>query len=291
MSTHDPLEELLPLYALGALTEAERTQVEAYVAVNPAARARLDDLLEAAAAVPLSAAPAPPPPEVRRALMARVRRDARLGQAPAPAAPAPTRPRVDWRGFFRRLSPALAAASLAVAVAASGWAGLLNSEVTRLRAEAEALRGQLAAQADLAGQIAELRQETDALRRELREQRVAIAFVTAPGSQATAIAGTEQQPAASGQLIHDPRASASVLVVSGLQPLPAGQAYQFWLIKGDTPIGAGLFEVDAQGRAILEVASTANPAVFDAIGVSIEPAGGSPQPTGDIVMLGRITRS
>jgi anti-sigma-K factor RskA len=59
------------------------------------------------------------------------------------------------------------------------------------------------------------------------------------------------------------------------------------MIAGDTPLSAGVFEVDEGGVAVVQVARDAAPGAFDAVGVSVEPEGGSPTPTGDIVMLGQ----
>ena len=79
-----------------------------------------------------------------------------------------------------------------------------------------------------------------------------------------------------------------MLVVSGLQPLEPDKIYEFWLIEGETPVAAGLFEVDDDGKAILQVSQAVVPDTYDAIGVSIEPQAGSVQPTGAIVMLGTL---
>ena len=122
-------------------------------------------------------------------------------------------------------------------------------------------------------------------------QREALAQVALPQTQAMAIAGTQVQPAAHGQMIANPNANSGVLVVADLAPLPPGKVYQFWLIKGDSPASAGLFTVDTQGRGILPVNMSEPIRSFDAIGVSIEPEGGSPQPTGDIVMLSKLSGS
>jgi hypothetical protein len=53
-------------------------------------------------------------------------------------------------------------------------------------------------------------------------------------------------------------------------------------------VAAGLFEVNNDGKAILQVSQAVTPESYDAIGVSIEPEAGSIQPTGDIVMLGGL---
>lgn len=254
------IEELFAFYALDALTEAERAEVDAYVAADPQARARLEALQAAGAALPLAVEPAAPPPRVKRALMAQVRADA--GQAHTPAVPA-SRPRPE--PFWRRFAPALALGGLALAVAASLWALTLNAEVVRLRAEAAVLRRELQAQAEVLAQVAD------------------------PAAQIIVIAGTEARPAAAGRLIADPARNSGVLIVVGLAPLTPEQTYQLWLIKGAVPVSAGLFAVDAAGQATVTLQAGAAPADYDALGVSIEPAGGSEQPTGEIVLLGPLS--
>ena len=67
------IEDLLPLYALGALSDGERVRVEAYTAAHPEARAHLDELLKASSALPYVVSPIEPPAQVKRALLARRR--------------------------------------------------------------------------------------------------------------------------------------------------------------------------------------------------------------------------
>jgi len=271
------IEELFPLYALDALSDEERSQVDSYVATRPDARARLDDLVRTASAVPFDVTPVDPSPAVKRAVMDRVSADAGARSAETRRA-APSRVR-NWRAALFRPLPLLAGASLLAAILAVVWAISLSAEVTRLKQENAALTTQVD---DLEAQNAVLQQELLA-----REQ--VIALLSSPGVQTMAIAGTEEQPNASGQLIADPTGQSAVLVVSGLSTLPAGQVYQFWLIDEGVPLGAGTFSVDEQGEAVLEVTASAPIGSFDAMGVSIEPEGGSEQPTGAIVMLSTLS--
>jgi hypothetical protein len=57
--THDPVEELLGAYALNAVDDDERAQVEAHLAECPRCRAEVDQHREVAAHLALSGAPAP----------------------------------------------------------------------------------------------------------------------------------------------------------------------------------------------------------------------------------------
>ena len=73
--------------------------------------------------------------------------------------------------------------------------------------------------------------------------------------------------------------------MANLPPPETGTTYQAWLIVGGAPVSAGTFDVDASGRGLHHIAATTGS--FDAVGVSLEPAGGSDQPTPDqIILLG-----
>jgi len=261
------LEQLFPFYALGALTDEERAQVDAYVAADHDARARLDEAMSTAQALPYASRPIVPRPQIKRDVMKRVSADAQLRLAPKPLSFSAKLARFFKRPAWRMAMPLVAVTSLIVAVLIGAWALSLNNEVGLLRAEQAALQ------------------------RELLTQREVLAQVALPQTRAMAIAGTNVQPNAYGQMIANPAGNSGVLVVADLAPLPTGKVYQFWLIKGDTPVSAGTFSVDGQGRGLLPIRASQPVGSFDAIGVSIEPEGGSPQPTGEIMMLGKLSGS
>jgi anti-sigma-K factor RskA len=60
--------------------------------------------------------------------------------------------------------------------------------------------------------------------------------------------------------------------------------YQVWRIKGGTPVGAGMFSSSGMDEQLIVISADLSDA--DAIGISIEPRGGSSGPTGAIVLLG-----
>jgi anti-sigma-K factor RskA len=261
----DRLEDLFPFYALGALSAEERAAVDAYVARDSDARARLDEALRAAAVMAYSATPVDPAPRIRRALMDRVDADARSRQAARRRQLDP--PRLFNTRLFKFGMPAIAAVSLIIASVLGLWTASLNAELARLK------------------------QETALLQQQLSAEREVLAQISSPQAQAMSIAGTQVQPQAHGQMIADPHKNMAVLIVANLSALPPGKVYQFWLIRGKVPISAGIFTVDEQGRGLLAVQAADAIGSFDAIGVSIEPDGGSPQPTGDIVMLSNLSSS
>ncbi len=77
------------------------------------------------------------------------------------------------------------------------------------------------------------------------------------------------------------------LVVQGLPAPGDGNVYQVWLRAGDQPIGVATFEARS-GSAWTFIRANQSIAEFDAIGVTIEPRGGSPAPTGQQVLFGTL---
>ena len=265
---NEKMEELLNFYALDALTDAERQQVEAYVAANPEARLRLDEMLSTASTLAYASEPLDPPPALKRTLMDRVNADAEKRFArPAPAQTSA------WSRFIESIFPARAGSlfpqavtvfSLLIALAVGAWGLSLRNELKSLQAQ------------------------TAQLQEEVAEQQEILAVIASPNAQTFAVAGTDHQPGSHGKLIADSETGSAVLVVAGLQPLESEKTYEFWLIKGETPVAAGIFEVNESGQAILKLSHAVTPGSYDAVGVSIEPEGGSEQPTGAIVMLSEI---
>jgi len=99
---------------------------------------------------------------------------------------------------------------------------------------------------------------------------------------------TAEAPGASGTLIVGPDESRALLLVDALIPLASQSQYQLWLIKDGRRTSGGVFSVTADGRAQLMVAAGRPLADFDAFGITIEPSGGSPGPTGKKVLGGKM---
>ncbi len=74
------------------------------------------------------------------------------------------------------------------------------------------------------------------------------------------------------------------LYTNDLPSLETGRVYQLWLVQGETPLSFGTFTVDNSGRAVLIFNSTRPIGQYDAIGVTVEPEGGSDSPTTTPVM-------
>lgn len=113
---------------------------------------------------------------------------------------------------------------------------------------------------------------------------------TSNSMRVIALADTQYSSGAVGELIMDPRGSYGSLVVSNLAVLNQDQQYQIWLIKGTTRTSGGVFSVNSDGYGSMEIMAPLALTQYDSIGVTIEPFGGSPGPTGEKVLGGDIPR-
>jgi anti-sigma-K factor RskA len=80
----------------------------------------------------------------------------------------------------------------------------------------------------------------------------------------------------------------SVFLGTGLTAAPSGHTYELWYMgAGGTAVPAGTFDPDATGHAAEVLNGSIGSAA--AIGVTVEPAGGSPKPTTSPVLALKLT--
>lgn len=99
--------------------------------------------------------------------------------------------------------------------------------------------------------------------------------------QQIAVQFTDPDITATGELRYLPDEQVFVLSIDNMPAAPAGYVYQAWLIKGDSPVPAGVMNVN-QG----EVASTGDRSQFDAFAITVEPGPfGNEAPTSDPILV------
>jgi anti-sigma-K factor RskA len=86
-----------------------------------------------------------------------------------------------------------------------------------------------------------------------------------------------------GRVVASPTRGEAVFLADDMEPAPHEHTYELWLIDENGASPAGLFDTDARGRATRVM--TGDIASVVAIGVTVEPVGGSPEPTSDPVMV------
>ena len=94
--------------------------------------------------------------------------------------------------------------------------------------------------------------------------------------------GPARQASAEVMILEDHRA---VLMAEDMPPVPEDKTFQIWVIEKDVPRPSGVFEVREDQVAVV-VENRVEGA--DAIAVTVEPEGGSPQPTTEPMLVARL---
>jgi len=250
---HEEWLERAEIYALGALDGEDLAQFESHLSSGCAlCEKHLRESREALVQLPRSLAPLAPPARVKTELLKRI--------SPEPKAAALEKPASPW--LWWSLAGGLAATALLIAVS---W-NLLAS-----RNQVRELQGRLAA---LQGQV--------------NEREEVIRFLSDPQVRIVNLAALPASPGASGQLLWNSRLRTGLLLVTGLPTTTADKAYELWGIAGAEPVPAGVFAVNQGGVTLFRLPALPQAKNFDKFAVTLEPAGGVPQPTGPMHLLGNV---
>lgn len=259
MDTHT--EELLIGYVLDVLDPDERQTVETHISKNPALRSEIYLWQQQVHRLALQAPLVPPLPVTKQQLLARVRGS--------------SRPALTARPAQRRASLAWVLA-LALVVALGGWNIGLRNENAQLRANNIVLARNLDDERFLRGRMTERVTDAD----------LAMELLVSQNTTSRTLAPTTAAPRASGTMYMQPGKTTAVLIVDGLEPLPANRTYQFWLASANgVPVPSDTFNVSAAGHAqvVIKVHTQVND--FKQVMITIEPASGSSKPSNGTTVL------
>lgn len=260
--------DLIPAYALGALTDAERARVEALLATSAEARVELSAYQETmagmAALTTLRKAPAHLSASFRQHLAESATFNAAetvaVKRVSTPVSPIPPTPVAPARlgGQFR---------------------------LTLIHA----LIGVAAVLALVFGAVVGYPTVRDLLQESARQQQID-AILSRQDAQRLTL---EAQPEATGgnvQLVSVP-GEANAVLVAQLPALPYGSQYQLWMRVEETRFSLAVFSTELPTETLLiEVPEPGRTNDF-AVGITVEPWGGSPGPTTPAIFRAQYQRA
>jgi anti-sigma-K factor RskA len=249
--THEQLIESAAAYALGTLDGDDRAAFEAHLPDCEECQTEVEAFREVTGLL-AHGTPAVRPAN-SGALRDRILRDARDVR---PLSSAPSKAVRPAKGAS--IMPWLAAAACLTIAAVSGLS------YSRERAQLALAEHDLAAtRADLAG----------------RDSTIA-AFL---GPEVHVVSLSEPKGKPSARVFWNHTRNVFIVTAFNLPPVPAGKTYQLWAIRnGKPPLSMGTFALNASGRAtaIVPVPQNITDGGFiDDCALTVEPAGGSAQPT------------
>jgi anti-sigma-K factor RskA len=259
MNGHPQHEEDFDLYALGALEGEEKQALEAHIAGCAACSAKLAEARGRVSLLALSVKPIAPPAAVKSRLMEQVRAESR-----------PAGGRVESRspesagGLFGRWTMAWVAAAAVLAVAT----GLLWYQNAK---DAEKIQQAL--------------KDAEATELKIQNAQKLIAILQAPDSVMISMASADSTQV-TGKVCYNARLG-KLACSTHLPSAPSDKSYQLWLVPtaGD-PLSAGLIAPNMISTDDMWMADVKAGTSAKAFAVTLEPAGGVPQPTGPKVLVG-----
>jgi anti-sigma-K factor RskA len=251
---NERFEDLKDAYVLGALPEEERLSFEDYLAAHPEKQAEIDELGAVAGLLAFYPQEQEPSPELRSRIMEVVETEAEPR-------------RVRGRSTFARVGDFLSVRNLALGAAALLVIGLLSWNVM-LQGQVEDLQGRVQ---DAQGQVQDLQAQV----KEAQEQQP---------SPTIELEGSWADQGANAKVVFINKNQA-ILVAKDMPSVPEDRTCEIWVISNDVPKPSGLFQPEGNVTAAPITNSITN---ADVIAVTIEPAGGSEQPTSDPVLLAEM---
>lgn len=260
---HPYREEDFELLTLGVLEDAEREGIELHVAACAACERKLAEARGRIALLALTAEPQTPPAAVKQRLMEQIRaervprsntsRDRTVSPSRAEREPARW-----WTAVWATAAFALAACAVILWIANAR----LGDEVNELESTA-------------AKQAAQL-----------ERTRAIAALLTSPQTVTVTLAPKTPNATQPGRVMYNQRQGA-LIYAGNLPPLAADKSYELWLIpQSGNPIPAGVFAAQPNGEAGMVMPKIPVGVSAKAFAVTVEPAGGAPQPTGAMVQVG-----
>lgn len=111
-------------------------------------------------------------------------------------------------------------------------------------------------------------------------------FMSPGGMRAVPLTPTDAASRATGFVLVSTDGNEGALVVDGLPPLSESQQYQLWLIQNGEKTSGAVFSTDETNYGGTRIRAPKSLLTYSAVDITIEPAGGSPQPTGEQVLAG-----
>jgi Anti-sigma-K factor rskA len=284
-------QETAALYALGALSQREACAFGVHLREGcPACDEERKQFSKVVEVLGSATQPVAPPAYVRDLLSARIEREAAEMPPMSPSViPFPEQARATQLSSTPARSylsgvwlPWAVAAALLIAFAYSFTAWRterrsLQAAMDQDRSEASAL------------------EENARLKEQLSEEGLVSAelaqinsVLSAPQSRKILLAGQEPAPDSSASIYWDIQGNRWV-VTADLPPAPEGKVYQLWFVTPEAKISAGLINPDKKGHAFKVIGFPPEITQLAAAAITLEPEGGSEQPTMPIYALGKVS--
>lgn len=153
-----------------------------------------------------------------------------------------------------------------------------------LRADLKSKDLDLATKSQVEEALRVLTIDRDNILKEKQNDETQIALLKKPGMKSVELKGMDVAPDAKAMAYANTKTGEVYLEIMNLPAVPDGMQYQFWGIVDNKPVDAGMIPTAENELAGIHPMTTVPQA--EAYAISLEPMGGSQQPTGEIYVMG-----
>ena len=279
----EQIRETASLYALGALSQSEARAFEDHLNRGcPVCASQLRRFESVVSGIGFAAPEVQPPAELREVLFSRLEQEVcakqhepELVHAPPPLSSLLQTPPSRARSYV----PWVIALALVAAVALSAYYHRQAEDALVQERTAMA-----AAWKDVQQTRASLKQE-EIKAQKLEEMNAAL---RSPEVRVIFLAGQANAPGAAAVVFWNMQNGRCVLNAF-LPAAPAGRVYQLWFVTPTQKRSVGLIETDPDGRGFATFAVSGDVAIPNSVAITLEPEGGSTQPTMPVIASGKIS--
>jgi len=274
---HPTREEDFDLYVLGALEGDEKQAIESHLSACADCARKLAAARGRVAAISFAAPRVEPSAAVKDRLLRQVRAESQAPSAVPSKVPSDSA-KVPARGTGREFAPPEPPRGLAgrwlFAILAPACVALLIATVILWRENSR-----------LEKQLADLGSSVDKAERQLADAQEMLHLYTSKDTIKVALAPKPGMIKGDGEVMYNEKMG--LLMYDGwIAPSPDDKSYQLWVVPMEgKPISAGVFNPATSDTAhwMAKVPEGIAPKMF---AITLEPAGGMPQPTGPMVLVG-----
>ncbi|HVA71825.1 MAG TPA: anti-sigma factor [Candidatus Limnocylindrales bacterium] len=254
---HPIREDEFELFALGVIAGEECASIQAHIDACPECARKLAEARGRVALLSLAAPQQNPPAALKQRLLETIRAEKSLRAVPVRG----TRPAPRWWNTI------WAPAALALAIA-TVFLWISDRRLDR--------------------QLHQMRQATQTYQAQTQRDRELVQILTARDTMTVSLSPMPQVPKAWASLKYNPRMGL-VCYTGDLPAPPPNKVYQMWIVPASgAAVSAGVFMPAAFNQGRVCVAKVPRNISCKAFAVTLEPAGGMPQPTGAKVLAGAL---
>lgn len=260
------LSGILELYAAGALSESEATEVEAMAEKHPEVKAEIERIQNALNRYS-ELYKKNPSPELRQSVLDKIDGIEGVSQSQS----------ISDRPQYQRQPARFSYLMAAV------WVFLVFNMIGNIYFYTQMKR----TESQLTGIMDEnkmIRQQYEQIRQDMEKKTTDLKMVINRTNKVIDLKGMENSPGSFATVYWNPGTKQVMLNVNKLPMPPSDKQYQLWALKDGKPIDAGVFDMDTDMHMMPVTIADA-----DAFAITLEKKGGSPAPTlTQLYVMGKI---